>query len=325
MESPDTNKVWNLSEIKEDKCGILTFLKSVESPQFAVFGHPIAHSLSPLMQNSALDFLRDTGKNKTLSDSKYFAFDINPEELPEALELFHKLNILGINLTIPHKVLAMDIVESAEEIAKEAGACNTLKKTISGWKGFNTDIFGIKSAVEKSLGKSFKDSIIILLGAGGAARAIAVCAKQESCKKLIIVNRSSERLEELNKAISQKNFTTQTYLAPNGFTSGAFYKEILPNSIIINATQIGLKPEDAPLLDFNSIEKSAVFFDTPYQRTRETSSVTEALKYNIKASSGLPMLAWQGARSMAIWLNNEQLVSEIGTVMERTLLKWTSL
>ncbi len=321
MDTPTTDSVYTLADLESDKCGIFSFLKGAQSPQFAVFGHPIEHSLSPVMQNAALEFLG--ANSERFKSSRYFAFDIPPERLSEALKAFFNLNVLGINLTIPHKVLAMHLTESCEPLAESAGACNTLKKTASGWAGYNTDIFGIQKAVEKSFNKSFEGSHIFLLGAGGAARAIAVAAENAKCRKLSIANRSKERLDELVKLLEPNFKNISAFNSPGGF----FGLERIAESgtIIINATKIGLSPTDPPVLDFSETNKNAVFFDTPYRRHSQTNSVLLARKCGLSAESGLPMLAWQGARSLAIWAESDELTEKFGDIMYAALEKWTSL
>ena len=134
-------------------------------PFFAVLGKPIAHSLSPLMQNAALAEIAKS--DAAYAGSKYFAFEVAPESLAGALAALREKNFLGINLTIPHKEVAVPLLDDIDPPAKLAGACNTLLKTSGGWKGYNTDGFGLEKAVEHSLGREIKGSDIVIIGAGG--------------------------------------------------------------------------------------------------------------------------------------------------------------
>lgn len=284
----DTEKVWRLSDLKP----------GAEFAKFplAVFGFPIAHSQSPKMQNAAL---RELAK----SDSKfrgwaYYKFEVAPEELKDTLKAFHDLGFLGVNLTIPHKEIVLDFLEGAEDFAVMARAANTLKRTPTGWKGFNTDGFGLAKAVELFCGRAFRGSDVVIFGAGGAARAAAFKAAMDGCKSLRVFNRTKSRLDSLLES-----------LRGAGFSAGSLggVGEIKAGSILINATSVGLKKDDLPIVDFSAIDKSCAFFDMPYRAGGETPSVEAARKAGLKAASGRAMLAWQGAKSLSIWTGREML------------------
>lgn len=262
-------------------------------PFFAVFGKPIAHSLSPLMHNAAL---AEIAKSDSLYEgSQYFAFEVAPEDLQSAIEKLRAKNFRGINLTIPLKERAMEILPDFDESAKSANAANTLLKTRSGWKGFNTDGYGILKAVETAFGIKPGGAKIFLIGAGGAARGIAVAFAKNGCAQILISNRTLKRAEELASEI-RDNFGIDCKALPLGSE-----KEIPEGALIINATSVGLKDEDSPVLDFSKVPADAAFFDTPYMRGNETASVKAARKRGLRAESGLAMLAWQGAKSLQIW------------------------
>ena len=277
-------------------------------PFFAVFGKPIAHSLSPLMQNAAIEKI--AARNAEYKGSKYFAFEVDPANLKDALEKFRHKGFLGINLTIPHKEVVMDILGDLDAAAKNAGACNTLLRTESGWKGFNTDGLGLEKAVEKNFGRGFENAEVVLIGAGGAARGAAFTIAPK-CKKLSIVNRSPERLEKLAADLRSKGFSCETLALGGGIP------EIGENAIIINSTSIGLKDGDSPVINFSKLPKSAVFYDMPYRRDADTASVAAAKANGIKAADGLSMLAWQGAIALNIWTGEP--VDGLGGLMFETL------
>src|SRR5262245_43707262 len=111
----------------------------------AVLGHPIGHSISPAMHNAALGELAQ--RDSRFADWKYFRFDIPPEQLPRALELLHAKKFRGVNLTVPHKIIAFDRVVEVDSAAQPVGAVNTLKWSERGWHGFNTDGYGLTGAV----------------------------------------------------------------------------------------------------------------------------------------------------------------------------------
>ena len=173
-------------------------------PSFAVLGRPIAHSLSPKMHNAALDAAARERSAPELAARRYFRFEIAPEELGEALPLFFEENFLGLNLTIPHKVEALPLLKKISPEAAGIGAANTLARddALGGWRGENTDGSGFARAAEMSLGVKLAGTRVVLLGAGGAARAIAATALAQGCAELTIVNRSRDRAEALVRALS---------------------------------------------------------------------------------------------------------------------------
>lgn len=261
-------------------------------PFFAVLGKPIAHSLSPLMQNAALAEIAKS--DAAYAGSKYFAFEVAPEDLSAAIDALREKNFLGINLTIPHKEVAVPLLDDIDPPAKLAGACNTLLKTSGGWKGYNTDGFGLEKAVEHSLGREIKGSDIVIIGAGGAARAAAFHALSRGCRSLLILNRGAERLGKLSSDIRGAGFECEAHLLGEKFACP-------PSPVIINATSVGLKEGDPPCADFSAFPPSAAFFDMPYAAGRETPSVLAARARGMMACGGLAMLAWQGAKSLSIW------------------------
>lgn len=278
-------------------------------PKFAVFGHPIAHSLSPQMQNAALKMLAKSRPD--LAKSKYYAFDIEPEKLPDALGQFLEKKFLGINLTIPHKEVVLPFLREVDGLAESAKACNTLLASDGGWIGFNTDGYGLEGALNLAFGRRFKGAEVVILGAGGAARGAAFYALKQGCSSLAIANRSKDRLERLVGDIVAAGFKCAGLaLTPD--------IKIPDSAIVVNATSVGLGSSDAPVLDFSKFPKSAVFFDMPYAKGRQTASVRAARAEGIRAESGLAMLAYQGAKSMNIWTGAE--IGELEKVMLEAIL-----
>ncbi|MBO7520912.1 MAG: hypothetical protein J6T16_01560, partial [Opitutales bacterium] len=190
------------------------------------------------------------------------------------------------------KEIVLPFLEGISDFAKMVGAANTLTRAKSGWRGDNTDGFGISWAVENFSGRKFENSKVVILGAGGAARAAAFKALSQNCASLQIYNRSKPRLDKLLSDIKSR-----------GFEASALedFSQIGESSIIINASPAGLKPDDKPLLDFGKLAKNCAYFDMPYIRGRETSSVLAARANGVEAASGLGMLAAQGAKSLSIW------------------------
>lgn len=277
-----------------------------EPPYFAVFGKPIAHSLSPVMQNAALAEIAKTDGG--FRGSKYFAFEVAPENLADALDALYEKNFCGINLTIPHKEVVMKIIRDFDPPAAKTGACNTLLKTPRGWKGFNTDGFGLITAIETSLGRKVAGANVVIIGAGGAARAAAFALSAHGCASLSLVNRSAERLEKLAADLRGAGYGCATHKLGEVFDSPA-------SPVIVNATSLGLKEGDEACIDFSMFPTDGVFFDMPYAKGRITASVAAARERGMRAGDGLPMLAWQGAKSLSIWTGKPLL----GELMLQTL------
>ena len=161
----------------------------------AVVGHPIAHSLSPVIHNAALAELART--DPRFRNWRYFKFDIAPGDLPAALVEFHRLNFRGLNLTVPHKSLVVEHLAKSDSFVRAAGAANTLVFFEEGWHGANTDGYGLSTALQQELGMGLAGAHVILLGAGGAARGAAVECLRARCTSLWIGNRTASSLTAL--------------------------------------------------------------------------------------------------------------------------------
>lgn len=290
MES--TEKVFRLADLR-------AWTRS--APSFAVLGKPIAHSLSPKMHNAAFaHFHEEKFRTTTFADCAYFRFEIAPEELSAALPLFLEKNFFGLNLTIPHKVAVLPLLEKTTHGASLAGAANTLARTENGrgWLGGNTDGGGFAHAAESRLGRLLAGANVVLLGAGGAARAIAVAALSKNCASLTVANRSLARAEKL-VADLRANFSSAKIFVRGEFSSEE-KNPLPPCALIVNATPLGLKPDDASPLPPEFLSAQNAVFDTTYG-ARESALVAAARRVGAPAANGLPMLAGQGALAFSAW------------------------
>ena len=260
----------------------------------AVVGRPVAHSLSPEMHNAALAHF--AGTQPKFQDWHYFKFDIAPEDLPRALLLFHQKKFQGLNLTVPHKALAVPQLDSSDAFVRAAGAANTLSPTASGWRGANTDGVGLALALRDELGTSLSGTHVIVLGAGGAARAAAVECLQRNCAALWIGNRTPASLAAL--LASLRPFSGPTTL--HGFELKNPPAGLPAGSLVINATSLGLAPRDRAPLDLKIIPAPVAVYDMIY-RPPQTALLRQAAELGIARANGLSMLVHQGARSLEIW------------------------
>ena len=258
-------------------------------PCLAVLGDPISHSLSPAMHNAALQTLAKD--HPELRQVKYLRLHIKPEELAETLAVLRTKNFIGLNLTVPHKIAALGLVKSLSTEAKKSESVNTLVPMQDGWAGHTTDGQGFLEALTEYSGGSVAQKDIIILGAGGAARAIATTCLQSGCRTLIIANRDIAKAKNLVSALSDPKVSAVGLKDITTIKSG---------SIIVNCTTLGLKPEDeSPLAE--SVLKNAVFiFDTTYG-AHQTNLIKLAKNLGIKSCDGRSMLRWQGALAFKLW------------------------
>jgi shikimate dehydrogenase len=264
---------------------------SFDGTALAVLGHPIKHSISPQMHNAALAQMAKSAP--LFAGWKYFRFDIAPEDLPAALKRFHACGFKGLNLTVPHKIIAFGLPEVAvSPAAKSIGAVNTLLRTESGWNGHNTDGYGLAHGIQEDLQCDLRAADIVLLGAGGAARGAAVECLQRGCASLQIANRSRANLDALLAQL--------TPLAGK-ISLAAFDPTRAPASaLVINATSAGLKPTDPLPIDLTTLLRPAGVYDMIYNPP-ETPLLAQARALGIPAANGLSMLVHQGVRALEIW------------------------
>lgn len=260
----------------------------------AVLGHPIKHSISPAMHNAALAEM--SHRNRDYAAWRYFRFDIPPEKLPEALTRLHAAGFHGLNLTVPHKVLALDLVQEVDDGAKKIGAVNTLRRIAGGWRGFNTDGYGLAAALQADLGVSVTNTPIILLGAGGAARAAAAECLQRGCSALWIGNRTPATRQALLDKLAR--FAGDSEL--HGFDPANLPAGLPANAIVINATSLGLKTEDPAPIALRRLAAGTKVFDMIYNPP-QTALLREAATLGLSHGNGLGMLVHQGAKSLEIW------------------------
>jgi shikimate dehydrogenase len=266
----------------------------------AVIGHPIAHSLSPEMHNAALAELAKT--NPQFSQWHYFKFDINAgDELAGALRGFRENHFLGLNLTVPHKAMVVPHLDFKHARVEEAGAANTLKLTEQGWHGYNTDGAGLSDALREDLAVSLAGTHVVLLGAGGAARAAAVECLRSGCASLWIGNRTQVTRESLIAGLKKSPaFALQPDRRLEGFDPKNPPTALPAESLVINATSLGLKPDDASPLNLEKIPRPAKVFDMIY-RPSQTALLRQAAALGVPHANGLSMLVHQGAKSLALW------------------------
>lgn len=278
----------------------------------AVLGHPIKHSISPAMHNAALARLaRDDAR---FARWNYVRFDIHPDALPRALELLHAKQFRGVNLTVPHKIIAFDRVAEIDPAARPVGAVNTLRWSPRGWHGFNTDGYGLATAIGETLGLTLQGTHVVLLGAGGAARGAAVECLQRGCASLWIANRTQENLDTLLSVLRP----LAGAIPLHGFPPDRLPGGLPTGSLVVNATSAGLKPQDPPPIDLATIPSPAGVYDMIYNPP-VTPLLAQAARLGLPHANGLSMLIHQGARALEIWSGASVPVAAMRQAAEQAL------
>ena len=246
------------------------------------------------MHNAALAVLERA--DPRFAGWKYFPFDAEPGRLPAALGLLHDHGFRGVNLTVPHKVLAVGLVSSLDPGALEAGAVNTLLRDGPGWRGFNTDGYGLSTGIREELGIELRGTPVVLLGAGGAARGAAVECLRSGCAGLWILNRTRSNLDSLLAHLAP----LARGIAVRGVEAGPRPAGLPAGAVVINATSAGLRPGDPAPADLETFPGVAAVYDMIYN-PRQTGLLRQAQALGIPCANGLGMLVHQGDKSLEIW------------------------
>jgi len=279
--------------------------------RLGVFGDPIAHSLSPQMQNAALQACK--------LEMQYARFQILPNELNEALNLARALDFVGLNLTVPHKIAAVSNVDGLDENSRQVGAINGIAIADKKTRGFNTDGCAFARAIREEFSVDLRDLRVLVLGAGGAARAIAFQCARENCERLVIANRTFARAKALADDLHDF-FVGPRVLGPVArlqaiaWDEAAFRFQIANVDLIVNATPLGLTRTDAAPIPARLLAPHLMIYDTVYAK-HHTPFVAAALEAGARAANGLSMLLHQGALAFETWFGRDAPVD----VMRRAL------
>lgn len=253
---------------------------------FAVIGDPIDHSLSPALFNAAFLFLK--------MNCAYIAYRVPKGELVFGIDALRKIGISGFNVTIPHKVEMMRFLKEADYECKLVGATNTVVNDNGDLKGYNTDVHGFTEPI-KNRKIDARDSDVLLIGAGGAARAILVAFSKEKVRKITIANRTKQKAQELIDFTHGLGIDSDYSDLDNaGEISGKF-------KFIVNATSIGLGGSDCPISTKN-INKNSIVYDIVYMPV-ETKLIEQSKKQGATIIYGWEMLLSQAMRAFEIWFD----------------------
>lgn len=251
-----------------------------------LFGYPVAHSKSPQMHNAAFAQL---GLNFA-----YLAFAVEPERLQAAVEGIRALGLRGVNVTIPHKVSVLPFLDRISPEAELIGAVNTIVNDGGVLTGYNTDGIGYLSALQEETGIDIRGKHVLLLGAGGAARAVAAQMALNGAERLVIAARQQEKAEGLAAHL-------RAHAAVDGITLEAAEQGLAEYDLIINTTPVGMHPHtDAVPLPTDRLQAGQLVSDLIYN-PRLTRFLQEAKARGCGVSGGLGMFVHQGAHAFQLW------------------------
>jgi shikimate dehydrogenase len=257
-----------------------------------VIGDPIEHSLSPVMHNAAIAHLG--------VDYVYLPFPVKTADLGVAIGGFNAIGLQGFSVTIPHKQAILSVLSEVSAVAKVVGAVNTVWRTDSGWSGTNTDVEGFIAPLQ-AYNRNWSQTTPLILGHGGAARAVVVGLTQLGCTEIHIVGRDVQKLSQ---------FQQSWINAPLPITINVHRWEQLPELIsqadlVVNTTPVGMYPNvDQSPIDAAAMQKlkeGAIAYDLIYT-PNPTQFLQQAQQQGAITIDGLEMLVQQGAAALKIWL-----------------------
>ena len=256
-----------------------------------LMGYPVEHTLSPVIHNNLAAIY---GHNAV-----YMPFKVKEEGLEEAVKGAFALNIRGLNATVPHKQAVIPYLSDIDPLAKGIGAVNTLVRTESGYKGYNTDILGLKRQLDNE-GFTVSGRDVVIVGAGGAARAIAFLMANEGASRIIILNRTDFKAIDLAEDVN--GFAGKEVASGHLLSEAGKVLDGMKNALCIQATSVGLSPndKDCPIEDDGFFTHFDEVVDIIY-KPAETEFIKRAVKAGAKAVNGLKMLLYQGVIAYELW------------------------
>jgi len=270
---------------------------------YGLIGNPVAHSLSPNMHNTAFGRLN--------IDAVYLPILVKKTRLKEAISFLKEAGVSGFNVTIPFKSECMQYLDKIDPLAKMIGAVNTVSVKGGSLIGSNTDYSGFLRSLREDLRFIPKDKNIFVLGAGGAARAVAFALASSGCGRISIYDLIGSRADDLAIAI-RKNFSKLKTDASTLKEMPDFVKDC---QLLVNCTPLGMKREDPLPIDVKILHKGLKVYDIIYTPLK-TELIRAAKKRSIKATGGIGMLLYQGVLAFELWTKRRAPIS----LMKKELL-----
>lgn len=273
-----------------------------------LIGNPVAHSISPVIHNRLAGLRGD--------NLVYATFKVEAGNVVAAVKGAYALDILGLNVTVPHKQAVIDELVDIDELAAAIGAVNTLVRTEGGFKGYNTDILGLDRELS-DVGISLEDKCVVIIGAGGAARAIAFLCAGKKASELYIMNRTLEKAQNIADAVNE--YAKKDIAKAAGISEcGSFDKK---DYIVIQTTSVGLHPNDdeTAVTADEFYENAAAGVDIIYN-PYETMFMKLMKKHGKPAYNGLKMLLYQGVAAYELW-NDCKISSDMADIIYEDMKK----
>ncbi|MDP9304847.1 MAG: shikimate dehydrogenase [Thermoproteota archaeon] len=272
---------------------------SLDFRTYCIIGDPIDHSLSPAIHNAAFSSL---GLN-----CSYISFRVQEGQLKNSLDSLRAINIGGFNVTMPHKVRVLEYVDQYDKTVELVGAANTVKNEDGKFCAYNTDVLGFIKPLRQR-GIDFSGFEVTILGAGGAARAVAVAlAGERGIANINIVNRNTDRSKEL------ANLLKKLGLKASIVSSDNIQNIASKSNLIINTTPLGMKDEQS-LIKSSSIRKDAIVYDFVYKPIN-TNLLESARTAGAKVVYGYEMLLEQAIASFKIWFQRDPPIEPMKKVL----------
>jgi len=273
----------------------------------AILGHPVGHSISPAMQNAAF--------KKLGMDVVYVPFEVAPADLGAALKAVRAFGMIGVNITIPHKVAVMRHLDKVDKAARLIGAVNTIVNRGGVLTGYNTDGEGYLKSLSDETGFSPKGKTALILGSGGAARSIAVTLAMKGVGRIVIANRTITKARALT-ALINKNFKGVAAM-PCCSADADMLRNV---DLVVNTTSLGMKGKfvkQSPLF-LAGVNPKAVISDIVYN-PEMTVFLKDAKRRGLKIHKGLGMLIYQGALGFGLWTGKAAPVAIMARAAKKAL------
>jgi shikimate dehydrogenase len=266
-----------------------------------LIGHPLKHSISPDFQQAALDYYK--------LDMRYEAWEVKAENLESAVNRLRQPQNLGANITVPYKERVIGLIDEVDEFARIIGAVNTVVNRGGKLKGLNTDSTGFLKALREDAGFEPSEKKVLILGAGGAARAVGFSLVQKKVGALVFTDLYLEKAKNLADALVKFAADSQAKINIEAvqLSSANLAKVAVQCQLIVNCTTVGMKyspDESLSPLTSDLISEDALVFDLVYNPS-QTPLLQIARAAGAMTIGGLPMLVYQGAASFELWTGRE--------------------
>lgn len=268
-----------------------------------IIGYPLGHTLSPAMHDAAF--------KKMGLDCEYIPFEVEPADLKEALRGLRALHVAGFNVTIPHKETIVPLLDEVTKLARIIGAVNTVENQEGKLVGYNTDGPGFIESLKEDAGFDPKGKRAVVLGAGGASRAVSTMLSEVGAKSLLISDIVEEKAKGLAEYLNCKHAKVN---------SDTLKQEIEQADLLVNTTPIGMHPKvnESPLPEGVKLNKKTLVYDLVYNPS-ETKLLKQAKSAGCRVVSGLGMLVLQGALAFTVFTGEEAPLDTMWEAAKREL------